>query len=63
MRFFNSRTSVRIVVAAVAGVVFAVTGFRGSAGDAAHADPTPASDGTAVVEQVTPDKPANWPWG
>jgi hypothetical protein len=63
MRFFNSRTAVRFVVAVAAGVVFAVTGFRGSAGPVS-ADNTPADSGTVVVTPAPADKGGdNWPWG
>ncbi len=62
MRFFNSRTAARFVVAVAAGVVFAVTGFRGSAGPAG-ADTTPADSGTVVVTSTTSTSGDNWPWG
>jgi hypothetical protein len=64
MRFLNRRNGVRIAVAAVAGIVFAITGFRGSAGPAS-ADDSPAPGGSTVVTPApeTAPKLDNWPWG
>ena len=65
MRFFKRRTSVRIIVAGAAGVIFAITGFRGSAGPARAGNVAPAADVPAAVApalEVTATGD-NWPWG
>ena len=64
MRLFNSRTSGRVVVALAAGVVFAITGFRGSAGPASADHNAPATDGpTAAAPAPEYSTADNWPWG
>jgi hypothetical protein len=63
MRFFNSRTSVRVIVALAAGVVFAITGFRGSAGPANADNNAPATDGSTAVTPAPAPVADNWPWG
>jgi hypothetical protein len=65
MRFFKRRTSVRIIVAGAAGVIFAITGFRGSAGPASAGNVAPAADVPAAVAPALQDNAilGNWPWG
>lgn len=63
MRFFIARSIARLVVAAAAGVAFAVAG----AGFAQADDSVPATGGPAVVEPAPSTTPTNgtnnWPWG
>ncbi|GLW33564.1 hypothetical protein Areg01_65020 [Actinoplanes regularis] len=65
MRFLKRRASVRIIVAGAAGVIFAVTGFRGSAGPANAGESAPAANVPAAVASVQEENTTmdNWPWG
>jgi len=65
MRFFKRRTSVRIIVAGAAGVIFAITGFRGAAGPASAGNVAPAADVPAAVAPASEGTATldNWPWG